>query len=223
MDINTRKTCRTSPMVVEGGRRVGGDVVSSGRARISGFHGRVHKRMGRIMRRSKLARKMASSRASYKLAGNEDGTCSPPNSPVSPTTESSADLDRQLHYSGVSEEGGTRSQALLRISHRILKSAYDLQIRLYPQHIAGHLNVLADLASRTGQVIPLEWAVATPTFRWICERSPWGPPEVDLFANSRNHRLRCYVSPCPDPEACAMDALTCSWPRKVAYAFPRRA
>ena len=28
------------------------------------------------------------------------------------------------------------------------------------------------------------------------------------------------MSPCPDPEAWATDALTCSWPRKVTYAFP---
>ena len=42
---------------------------------------------------------------SHKLAGDEDGTCSLPSSPVSPTTEGSADLDRQLHHGGVSEEG----------------------------------------------------------------------------------------------------------------------
>ena len=104
MDISTRPARGSSPMVVEGGCRVDRDVVSSGRARSSGFHGRFHKRMGRIMRRSKLARKVASPRASYKLAGDEDGTCSPPSSPVSPTTEGSVDLDRQLHYGGVSEE-----------------------------------------------------------------------------------------------------------------------
>ena len=103
MDINTRPARGSSPMVVEGGCNVGGDVFSSGRARSSGFYRRVHKRMGHIMRRSKLARKVALSRASYKLAGDEDGTCSPPISPVS--TEGSADLDRQLYYGGVSEEG----------------------------------------------------------------------------------------------------------------------
>ena len=83
MDINTRTTCGSPPMVVEGGRNVGWDVVPSGRAQSRGFYGRVHKRMGRIKRRSKLARKVASSRASYKLAGDEDSTCNSPNSPVS--------------------------------------------------------------------------------------------------------------------------------------------
>ena len=105
MDSSTRPARGSSQMVVEGGCNVGGDVVSSSGARSSGFHRRVHKRIGRIMRRSNLARKVASSRASYKLAGDEDGTCSPPSRPVSPTTEGSADLDRQLHYGGVSEEG----------------------------------------------------------------------------------------------------------------------
>ena len=103
--ISTKPTRGSSPMVVEGGCHVGGDVISSGQARSGGFHTRVHKRMRRIMRRSKLAWKMASSRVSYKLAGKEDGACSPPSSPVSPTTEGSADLDRKLHYGGVSEEG----------------------------------------------------------------------------------------------------------------------
>ena len=86
----------------------------------------------------------------------------------------------------------------------------------HPIEHAGHLNVLADLASRTGQVIPSEWAVATPTFRWICESFP----EVDLFANSRNHCLRCYVSPCPDLEAWATDALICPWPAKGNLCLP---
>ena len=105
VDSSTRPARGSSQVVVEGGCNVGGYVVSSSGARGSDFHRRVHKRMGRIMRRSKLARKVAAYRTSHKLVGDEDGTCSPPNSPVSPTKEGSADLDRQLHHSGVSEEG----------------------------------------------------------------------------------------------------------------------
>ena len=102
-------------------------------------------------------------------------------------------IDNSTTVAYLRKEGGTRSQALLRLSHRILKLAYDLHIRMYPQHNAGHLNVLADLASRTGQVIPSEWAVATPTFRWICESSPWGPPEVDF---SRTVEIIVSVATC---------------------------
>ena len=53
-------------------------------------------------------------------------------------------IDKSTTVAYLRKEGGRRSQALLRLSHRILKLAYDLQIHVYPQHIAGHLNVLAD-------------------------------------------------------------------------------
>ena len=105
VDSSTRSTRGSYQVVVEGGCDVSRDVVSSSGARGGGVHRRVHKRMGRIMRRSKLARKVAAYRTSHKLVGDEDGTCSPPDSPVSPTTEGSTDLDRQFHHGGVSQEG----------------------------------------------------------------------------------------------------------------------
>ena len=37
-------------------------------------------------------------------------------------------------------------------------------------------------------------------------------PQVDLFANKWNHQLSQYVSPCPDENAWAVDALTCPFP-----------
>ena len=177
MDISTRPASGSSPMVIEGGFYVGGDVVSSGRDRSSGFHGRVHKRMGHIMRRSKLARKVTSSRASREMR-----TVLVALQVLQFRLRRRAVriwIDNFTTVAYLRKEGGTRSQALFCLSHRILKFAYDLQIRMYPQHIAGHLNVLADLASRTGQVIPSEWTVATPTFSWICESSTWGPPDVE--------------------------------------------
>ena len=106
VDSSTRSARGSSQVVVEGGGDVSRDVVSSSGARGSGVHRRLHKRMGRVMRRSKLARKVATYRTSHKLVGDEDGTCSPPDSPISPTTEGSTDLDRQFHHGGVSQEGG---------------------------------------------------------------------------------------------------------------------
>ena len=50
--------------------------------------------------------------------------------------------------------------------------------------------------------------------------SPWGPAIVDLFANAKNHRLARYVSPCPDEQVEYQNALECSWPDVVLYAFP---
>ena len=50
--------------------------------------------------------------------------------------------------------GWARSLALLKLSMRILRLAHRLPIVIVPRHIAGQLIVFADLASRTGQVIP---------------------------------------------------------------------
>ena len=87
-------------------------------------------------------------------------------------------------------------------------------------HIAGALNVVADLASRHGQVIATEWQLHDAAFRWLTGQSPWGPPVIDLFANKCNHKLPAYVSPCPDVDAVGIDALIWPWPDQVLYAFP---
>jgi hypothetical protein len=54
----------------------------------------------------------------------------------------------------------------------------------------------------------------------LCSRSPFGQPLVDLFANRLNHRLPRYFSPCPDPAAEGIDALSAEWPQVTLYAFP---
>ena len=43
---------------------------------------------------------------------------------------------------------------------------------------------------------------------------------MDLFATSRNKKLPTYVSPIPDPQAWAVDALNIPWKNMVVYAFP---
>ena len=138
-------------MVVEGGCDVSRDVVSSAEPEVVVSQTRP-KGMGRIMRRPKLARKVAAYRTSHKLAGNETVLVALQILQFRLRRRAVRIwIDNSTTVAYLRKEGGTRSQALLRLSHRILKLAYDLQIRLYPQHIAGHLNVLADLASRTGQ------------------------------------------------------------------------
>ena len=56
-----------------------------------------------------------------------------------------------------------------------------------------------------------EWALDTPTFRWILRK--FGPFELDLFATRWNTMLPEFVSPCPDPEAIEVNALSLSWNR----------
>ena len=43
---------------------------------------------------------------------------------------------------------------------------------------------------------------------------------MDLFATSLNKKLPTYVSPIPDPQAWAVDALNIPWENMVAYTFP---
>ena len=43
---------------------------------------------------------------------------------------------------------------------------------------------------------------------------------VDLFATKRNAKLPIYVSPVPDQETWAEDALSLNWSGLIAYAYP---
>ena len=48
----------------------------------------------------------------------------------------------------------------------------------------------------------------------------WHRPQVDMFATKYNCKLAPYVSPVPDPNAWAVDALTVAWEALDMYAFP---
>ena len=59
---------------------------------------------------------------------------------------------------------------------------------------------------------------ALSVFHTIC--SWWHQPQVDLFATRFNNKLPQFVSPVPDPQAWAVDALSLSWENLDPYAFP---
>ena len=130
-------------------------------------------------------------------------------------------LDNSTAVSHINRQGGTRSRLMMQETRQVFHELCSLNTTAVANHIAGELNVLADLASRQGQVITTEWRLDADAFQWIVAESPWGHPEVDLFANRLNHQLNCYISPCPDEAAIAIDALKADWPKnKVLYAFP---
>ena len=184
-------------------------------------HRRVIQGMGCSVQRDHVEWDMAKIRSPHQLAGAGSCVSRNPTSPVQVERKDDALYDRQRDDGFLPKEtGGERSRALHKLSMRILRLAHRLQITMVPRHIAGQLNVLADLASRAGQVIPSEWSLSTKSFQWIIKRSPWGPPQVDMFANSLNFKLKDYILPCPDPQALAIDALNCQWPVEVIYAFP---
>ena len=88
------------------------------------------------------------------------------------------------------------------------------QSSIYPRR----LNVIADKLSRLGQTIQTEWSLSPDVFQAICHR--WHQPTGDLFATRFNNKLPQFVSPVPDPQTWAVDALSLSWEGLDPYAFP---
>jgi hypothetical protein len=77
---------------------------------------------------------------------------------------------------------------------------------------------VADLLSRSDQILPTEWSLNQRVFRVLC--TLWGSPQIDLFATRYNAKLITFMSPMPDPLAYEVDALSHSWDGMWAYAYP---
>ena len=118
----------------------------------------------------------------------------------------------------INKEGGMKSGSLCALLWRILSWCTRQQVTLRARHIPGRLNVIADKLSRLGQTIQTEWSLHPEVFQAVCSR--WHEPQVDLFATRFNNKLPQFVSPVPDPQAWAVDALSLSWEDLDPYAFP---
>ena len=118
----------------------------------------------------------------------------------------------------INKEGGMKSGSLCALLWRILSWCTRQQVTLRARHIPGQLNVIADKLSRLGQTIQTEWSLHPEVFQAICDR--WHKPQVDLFATRFNNKLPQFVSPVPDPQAWAVDALSLYWEDLDPYAFP---
>ena len=115
------------------------------------------------------------------------------------------------------KEGGTQSSILNSMAQAVLRLCEANGVRLLPQFVPGHLNVLADALSRGSQVLGSEWTLSMEVCLELFHR--W-PVTVDLFTTSLNHRLQVYFSPMADPQAVGIDAMLQSWDHLQAYAFP---
>ena len=71
---------------------------------------------------------------------------------------------------------------------------------------------MSDKLFRQGQVIQMEWSLHQEVFNHL--------PQVNMFVTRYNCKLTKFVSPVPDPNAWAVDALTVSWEDLDMYAFP---
>ena len=91
------------------------------------------------------------------------------------------------------------------ITEIIWKRASVMKWTISAAHIKGSFNVVADQLSRN-TTISTEWSLPKQVFKQeVLRHEP--RLEVDLFATSLNHQLKEYVSPCPDQNAKAINAL----------------
>jgi ribonuclease HI len=118
----------------------------------------------------------------------------------------------------INRQGGTRSWQLMeetvKLYHLVIQNNWYIRAK----HIPGRLNVIADHLSRAGQILPTEWSLHPEAAELIFQK--WGRPMIDLFATKTNKKCLMYVSPVPDKEAMAIDALSMSFQGLVAYAYP---
>ena len=86
------------------------------------------------------------------------------------------------------------------------------------RHLAGVLNVRADVASRW-QDDRSEWRLSDEA--WSQVQTAFGPHSTDLFASRRNALCLRYFSRWLDPEAAENDAFAHDWSKEDnAYAHP---
>ena len=126
--------------------------------------------------------------------------------------------DNTSVVSYISKQGGTKSAALCTLIWRILTWCHNNKVTLRARHVPGSLNVITDGLSRRNQIQSTEWSLSPQIFKKVSRI--WDSPQVDLFATSRNKKLPLYVSPIPDPQAWAVDALNIPRENLAAYAFP---
>ena len=114
-----------------------------------------------------------------------------------------------------------QSPPLDKVTRELILFCHQRNISFVPFHIPGKMNVLADQGSRL-EPLATEWMLDPELFESLCQRIlPF--PQVDLFATRVTARLPCYISPCRDPEAFRVDALSNSfnWNHiQSIYAFP---
>ena len=126
--------------------------------------------------------------------------------------------DNSTGVTYINKQGGTHSAEICALLWKIMTWRHHYQITLKARHIPGFLNVMADLMSRSNQVLSTKWSLHPQVFKQICYK--WFTPHVDLFATRLNHKVPLYVSPVPNQNAWDIDALNINLSGLTAYAHP---
>ena len=170
---------------------------------------RIKRRVGRSLKRTHCKGNLVPSRKqiAHKSFGTKGGLSGPKRVPRPLFKQHSTGSHRQQNSGCLYQQvGGMKSGSLCALLWRILSWCTRKQVTLSARHIPGWLNVIADKLSRLGQTIQTEWSLHPEVFQAICSR--WHQPQVDLFATRFNNKLPQFVTPVPDPQAWAVDALS---------------
>ena len=182
---------------------------------------RIKRRVGRSLRRAHCKGTVGPTReqVTHKPLGAESSISSSKRVSNPSLQQDSVGSYRQ-HNSGClyQQRRGMKSGSLCTLLWRILSWCTRQQVTLRARHIPGRLNVIADKLSRLGQTIQTEWSLHPEVLQAVCSR--WHQPQVELFATRFHNKLPQFVSPVPDPQAWAVDALSLSWDDLDPYAFP---
>ena len=127
-------------------------------------------------------------------------------------------IDNTTALSYLRKQGDTMSSSLFREARKILLWTEENGVTLKPCFVPGERNVTADRLSSRHQILTNEWSLHKDICQMIWRK--WGTPEVDLFATWINSKLPRYVSPVPDPQAWAIDAMAINWNNRFVYAYP---
>jgi hypothetical protein len=117
----------------------------------------------------------------------------------------------------INKQGGTKSPQLCYLTWDLWNLVIQNNIHLQAAHIAGKMNILADQLSRT-KILTTEWSLNREIVQTLF--GLWGHPLIDLFASIHNRQTQIFCSWMPHTEALAVDALTISWEKMYAYAYP---
>ncbi|CAC5399049.1 unnamed protein product [Mytilus coruscus] len=112
---------------------------------------------------------------------------------------------------------GAQSHYLCYKTWCLMKMAIQNNLTIRAAHIAGKLNIPADHLSRN-KIQPTEWTLNNQIVQSVL--AMWGEPTIDLFASVHNHKRPVFCTWLTHPSALAVDALSISWEKMWAYAFP---
>ena len=126
-------------------------------------------------------------------------------------------LDNTTAVSYINRMGGS-NPAISDLAERLWSWLLQMGSFMQAEHLAGVLNVRADVASRWRDDRS-EWRLSEQA--WSVVERRFGPHTVDLFASRRNAQLPRYFSRWQDPDAALTDAFKQPWAREVnPFAHP---